>query len=776
MRLVKTVSAILTFLIVAVAAIPYMAVMSVVSEMDCYVSGCALNNNDGDTYQFTSWTNSGTTTFNGNTIPGSIYGTVNDGHVTFTGVNMGIVKLTSLDTTTPGSTVITGINPLASYGTIAQVGVPAGWMGPGSRGYCNSNLSPVACDDGWKTFGPVSFTVAGTNWQAVSVFRQEGCCNFVGHDSTFIFSKDNWAHACNPATMIANSFDCPANTTTADGDAPTAPGVSNTMLFPDLSPWDGSTAVARFTPIQYCQAQSINCPGVDNSGTYLYFFAGAGDFTKLYILRVTPANFLHGDPSLWQGYTCSGYTPASVCNGMDDTKWTATRSNWTSILEPTSTIGSQITNGFASSGDNRKVNWVGYPSGAMYLPNFESYMFMSAQSYITDQPGIAQASAPKPWGPWTRQVVVPYSTPANPPQTVFAKAFNTPLLFTYSATATDPPTGQFVYASNTYGSGHPASGSPFFNTATLGAGGPTRALVGGSKWRFASSLTSSSLPLKGLVLAHDFYDHGGDIKQPGFASNDLFGRALCLPCLAGGSYCGSQSPGNNLVWTQYGMTVDTVTAGGTCELRDMRPSTPTAMNAPACLTGDADWSIVVVANGDTNAVGTGANGSSNQAFVQLGSPAQLYNDNNNYNFLSFGYNMRATMGNNGDASVGVIWDKSGVQNFGATTASSTVIVGNWYMFTATKKAGLVSVGSTSSTLHIYRGTTELPLSLVHTASTPSTSAAQLKYFVNTSGGRPSAGMQLATGLIFDRILTQPELLHIYRYLQPQLAKRGITLQ
>src|ERR1035437_3394287 len=107
MRLVKTVSAILTFLIVAVAAIPYMAVMSVVSEMDCYVSGCALNNNDGDTYQFTSWTNSGTTTFNGNTIPGSIYGTVNDGHVTFTGVNMGIVKLTSLDTTTPGSTVIT---------------------------------------------------------------------------------------------------------------------------------------------------------------------------------------------------------------------------------------------------------------------------------------------------------------------------------------------------------------------------------------------------------------------------------------------------------------------------------------------------------------------------------------------------------------------------------------------------------------------------------------------------------------------------------------------
>src|SRR5262249_11973147 len=157
-----------------------------------------------------------------------IFGTYNDGNCGSVGSNLGIMRVLSIDTTTGTKNAFACVNAMSSYGGIAAPGAPLGWAAPGGHGYCNAHFVPT-CDDGWKTFGPVSVTVNGVNWLGLNVFRQEGLARYYGHDSTMIFSDDHGGHWCNPATILAHDGTCPHTAVTAAGDAPTAPGAENTI-------------------------------------------------------------------------------------------------------------------------------------------------------------------------------------------------------------------------------------------------------------------------------------------------------------------------------------------------------------------------------------------------------------------------------------------------------------------------------------------------------------------------------------------------------------------
>src|ERR1039458_8883387 len=68
-----------TILIALFLLVPPAQAASLLSSLDCWSQGCALDGVYGDTYIFTAWGPNGRTAYNGVTVPGMIYGTYNDG-------------------------------------------------------------------------------------------------------------------------------------------------------------------------------------------------------------------------------------------------------------------------------------------------------------------------------------------------------------------------------------------------------------------------------------------------------------------------------------------------------------------------------------------------------------------------------------------------------------------------------------------------------------------------------------------------------------------------
>lgn len=412
---------------------------TLLSSLDCYKQGCSNVVIGGDTYVFTAWGPTGNTSYQGTAIPGTVYGTFNDGEsVGCSGPNAGgninIVKLKSLDLANPANTIISGVNCMGSYG----YGGGSGYWPPGPNWQCSAAYNN-GCS--WKSGGIVS--VNGVlYWQ---ILRQEGGPYYYGHDSTMIMSADGGATWLNPAHV--------GGTPDPLGDAPMSPGDSSYaagMLWPEpvheAAYYNGADQpIDRLSFIQYCQDESINCPNVDDNATYVYALSLSGNFAYYYLTRIRKTDLPRLRASDWDYYYCPGYSESHICDGTLPTSWTKTIADITPI---------QTAGGPGMSGA------MGCVGQAVYLKDLKQYLFIGSAATFWD---VVPSTAPHPWGPWT---------PGPPISTIaHENGFPGPMLFT--AKSDTPGHVQIVMVSDaTDNPPNTHSGTIFFDLLDVSGNSP----------------------------------------------------------------------------------------------------------------------------------------------------------------------------------------------------------------------------------------------------------------------------------------------------------------
>jgi outer membrane lipoprotein-sorting protein len=144
------------------------------------------------------------------------------------------------------------------------------------------------------------------------------------------------------------------------------------------------------TPVTYCQDNSINCPTVDNNGTYTYLTTNSSDFTGYRLLRIQTsqlqdlANF-PTNVQYWQGTA-----GADITNSVN---WTSTVGNAVPIITGHHLGQSQI-----------------YYIAALQRYIFVAWEFQEYSTSLTPGGNYSQRviySATSLAGPWTASSIVP---------------------------------------------------------------------------------------------------------------------------------------------------------------------------------------------------------------------------------------------------------------------------------------------------------------------------------------------------------------------------------
>ena len=379
------------------------AMFTIGKTVSCGAQGCMGEVMHGDTYIFGGWSHTGSTKINGTDVPGTIFGSFNDGETRPCGAipaggNVTVVKLTKIDMATAGNTAMTTVNCMGGGGGSGG----EGWE-PAPRGACTAGYER---DCSWKSLG-----ITHVNGKLyLQVFRQESPSQFLGHDSTLLRSDDEGKTWINPAHVGGKAK--------ADGDFPAGPGDPSypaSMMWPDPQPRDSSKqTMARLGFVHYCQDESIGCPSIDNNRNYIYALATAGNFTCCVLARVSKENLPHLKASEWEYYTCQGYEDA-VCDGSLAESWTKemAKAAW-------------LTGG--TPGADTQVIWAA-----------------DQREYIAsgfDGKGhVILSTAPHVWGPWKQQATL---APGNG-----AEVFNNVILPTYRTIA--PGRATAILANTGYG-------------------------------------------------------------------------------------------------------------------------------------------------------------------------------------------------------------------------------------------------------------------------------------------------------------------------------------
>lgn len=387
-----------------------------VALVDCWSGAapwCGYRFQDGDTTIASAWTSTGTTLFNGNTIPGSIYLTGNDANATYDGSgNSGYTgscgnniiwfRIVNINMSLPAGSVW-NINCMPSFGGAPGVRT---WE-PAASGTCyagdTANAgSPSGCD--WKSQGMICVD----NICYLNMFRQEradGLHAFWGHDSTLIKTSNGGATWLNAAHN--------GGTPVSNGDAPAGPGDSTypaSILWPDPAPHNGvSQKMARMQFIQYGQ-DGATWPSVDDNATYFYSMSYDGAFSKNYLARFNRACMSAGMSASCVSYYAGG--------------------TWSSDVADATVVAEVANTGLG---------------GVMYSAHLGTYIATGGNIGA-----VNVLTAPHPWGPWTVSGSMAYS-----PSPLVNLGFVSPILAT--ETVIDANTIEFTVSATTYN--HSGSGT-----------------------------------------------------------------------------------------------------------------------------------------------------------------------------------------------------------------------------------------------------------------------------------------------------------------------------
>jgi hypothetical protein len=399
-RYLRLLAALAAFAVLCLAADP--TFFSILTKVSCGAQGCMGDVLHGDTYIFGGWSNQGSTTIDGNSVPGTIFGTFNDGETRSciavpAGGNVTVIKLTKIDVAVPSNGSLATVNCMAGAGLSGNVV----WT-PAPRGTCTVG---VAHECSWKSLG-----ITHVNGKLyLQVFRQESAIAYYGHDSTLLRSDDEGATWVNPTHV--------GGTPQANGDFPAGPGDPSYpagMLWPDLPTAAGTRQpMARLGFVHYCQDESVDCPAIDNNQTYIYALATSGTFSSYVLARVAKSNLPHLKASEWEYYLCPDYDD-EVCDGMQAENWTPNLAEATSFTEGTPGADAQT----------------------IWAPGLKQYVATG----FDGQGHVFLSTAPHVWGPWKQQANL---TPGNG-----TEVFNNLILPTYRSL--DATHATVILANNSY--------------------------------------------------------------------------------------------------------------------------------------------------------------------------------------------------------------------------------------------------------------------------------------------------------------------------------------
>lgn len=668
-----------------------------------------------------AWTSGGTVKMgvpytdkdgNSSVIPGNVIGTINDTLVASSSpcqnANIAIVQLVNLDMTSATNTSISAVNCMAGYGATAASNTPVGWLG--ACGPTPALTSPtIPCS--WKAWSPWY----NNGKLYVVVLRQDNGPEFVGYSSLVLCSADHGINWGNPLHAGCNAD--------ANGDAPAYidSGAFNWIE----SVTSTSATMSRVLPIQYSQDNTISNPNVDGSAAYIYAITQDGSDKHIAL-----ASYAVGDnPQVtanWKYYTCSTYTAATPCDGIDRSNWSGTQSNMTPLA-----------NGWGilqSSGTKLNTpNPIGNIFGSLYAPDFHSYMAVGAVNFAASYVGSDSfVKFPHPWGPFSLSGMMP---------TQYVTGLGAPILATYT-TLVAGHSARMVIGNN---AGSIAGGTYtlYFQSADLAASAPRTGVsqLDHMGLRFSmGGAGKTAVPRKGLL----WWFSCDDWLWP-YAPGTSWAQVSCLEN-------SSQYPTVAL----FNNTITTVAAYGVPITAAPGPNSQdaisgTATNIPSALTGDGTWTLSTVffataLTGGQPSMGIG-NGTST-FFLELGAA-----------------------GGSAQTNAFLCWYSP--STICVRSADGTIATNNYYILTVTKTAGAVSVGA-GGTVHMYLGAVEVPITITTGSGTPSVTASTL-----LAGSLSTDHMtgRISMEAAWNRVLTPQEVANLARAVKVAWARapRSITL-
>jgi hypothetical protein len=408
--------------------------------------------------------------------------------------------------------------------------------------------------------------------------------------------------------------------------------------------------------------------------------------------------------------------------------------------------------------------------GVAYIKEFKSYVMTGWQKRGATNPTVI-LWAPAIQGPWT-----PITMPSTFP------GFVSPTLALTNTVSSDPPRVQLTTVRDE--STHVTDTSPYFDRWDLVLGrtaageGTLYANFAGAAVNAGYVLSDShapgTIPRKGLRLAYDFYDHGGDTAAVGLKGfHELAGGSSFLSmCYSDGAvYCGAFSPGKGISLTSFGATFsDGYMARMVTMLHDMpqtaaigatqtQPGGLTPENAPAAMQGNGSFTVAGVFRYDSAAYGqvplwyTGDFSGTNTA-VALSYPSASGGPLE----LGWGINSNRWRFNSG----------------------FTMTAGTWYFIACT-----VQANGATPVAHMWMGSAGVLVDRLEgvtrastggsPAQTPNVSSGPL-YLGYSADNSHIANASYAGLYVYGRAITQAEAGLMYRTLKVKMAARGVTIQ
>jgi hypothetical protein len=542
-------------------------------------------------------------------------------------------------------------------------------------------------------------------------------------DSTIIVSTDATSaspnHWCNPKTWAANSNTCPVNATTAGGDPPQGPTADSAVM------WPGQTHMGSLLWVQYGSGDTT-----DNNSTYCYALSNDSILLHRYLSRVPCTSIM--DVTTWQYY--KGPIAGDVNNS----------SNWCTGAYSSCAASHTVIDSLNYPNANYQGG-TGYQTTLVHLgAPWNSYAGVSAFNDSAANVHQRLHWAPSmtgPFSPVTMDGLLGTTTGTTP-----GLGFPQLLLDTVTVTDAGQKRGTITAISGgeVGGSGPTIDYSPYWSTYTLGPGSFTSGPLlkgngmltqGNSRIRFSQGMVSGSIPAKGLQMFWGFDEQAAlPTLWPLAEATELVGGTTCVTL-------GSNKP----TLSGIGMSFAGTNSGSANASRCV-----TAANAPAFFAGNGTYSIFAIYKNNSASLQTGALtiGTSNTTLAEL--------------FIGTSFN------SSGDFSVGYPTDN-------LFTAGSLVSTSNYYFHGYTKQAGLMTAGNSVQYLN-----GRVIASSFGGFGTPAIANGPIVFGAYTQTQNSNYlvllnGNIVAT-VIYNRVLSPPEVYRLYRSLKTMALRRGITLQ
>lgn len=755
------------------------------------------------------------------TINGTIFVTANDGSdQSANSRNLFIYKLTTLDMTSAANTTAGAVNDMAGYGTGGATNTPTGWNGQSTSGQGSGyswKSGPLFGFSGWvcmpilRQSGPGNYNGGdssvvcspdgGAYWMNPNSYKKNTVSNVACSSGTVTLTTNTnaltggggqviWVHDANTgangkftttaatSTTVSYAKTCAGITTggssgfvglmSATGDAPLDPstasytGTPSSMLFKDLTPYDGSTNKAgRMLFFYYCQGNE--CTGSpDGADSYLNGFTSLGNQTAYYNVRIPKNINSVMDSTAWEFYACSGYLPGNVCDGTSATYRSTTLSNATMIFSGDGGIangGGTSINPLPNGFTDQHGQMFGNPT--YYTANGGSaYIATTYIDYLQNGYGRSNIMAfPTPWGPFTQTT----SEFPNP-----IAGFWT--LVPFMMHTTDSKPYHAVFAGIGDNGAHSLQFTVFFQQYELYLGGQQNGMsvAGCTPYRFTWSPVAGSIIRNGLWAYFDFYSHGCGLTQTGNIYYDsMFAKDLTtyptqkqvVGCFTDGvDKCANTNSGKNLEYSTDGWVVGNTGYQSRGEIADTVPGTYNRVTStPFNSSADPAWTTgIVLKNGDIS-------GTASQATIMTGP--------SNHQMV-----VLVSLGTAG--KVGVRWEIAAGATVDANTSSAVISNGTWYYVTISKSPGAVTVCGTvpcalsSATVHIYIDGVEVAVTRTNTG-TPDMQTGKVMVGAGTASYNGSTSFY-GGWEIYSRVLTPDEIVHNYNTHKLRLTTRGIS--